>query len=129
MEFLKKLNSPLDYIEENLGNTIDFNEVARLASCSHIHFKRLFFILTGITLTDYIRRRRLTLAAFDLNNCSIKISDIARKYGYHSSDSFTRAFQKFHGITPSEARNYGQWLKAYSRITFESSTKECSVQH
>lgn len=83
----------------------------------------MFSFLTGVTLSEYIRRRRLTLAAFELNNSDIRIIDIAVKYGYSSPDSFTRAFQSLHGITPSEARNKGQALKAYPRMTFQLSIK------
>ena len=119
MNVFDKLNDPLDYIEENLASNIDFKEVARLASCSQRYFRRMFSILAGINLSDYIRRRRLTLAAFELNDFSVRVLDIAIKYGYSSPDSFARAFQAFHGITPSQARSYGQWLKAYSRMTFQ----------
>lgn len=109
--------------EENLTNDIDFKVVARLAFCSEYHFKRMFSFLAGIPLSEYIRRRRLTLAAFDLNNSNLRIIDIAIKYGYSSPDSFARAFQTLHGVTPTEARNYGQALKAYPRMTFQLSIK------
>lgn len=121
MNMFEKLNEPLDYIEENLTHNIDLKEVARRASCSTGYFKRMFSIITGVTFTEYIWRRRLTLAAFELSNSNMKIHDIAIKYGYRSPDSFTRAFQHFHGITPKEARNHGHWLKFYSRITFHLS--------
>ncbi len=119
MNALGKLNDPLDYIEENLANNIDFKEVARLSSCSQRYYRKIFSIMAGINLSEYIRRRRLTLAAFELNNLSMRILDIAIKYGYSSPDSFARAFQAFHGITPSQARGYGKWLKFYSRMTFQ----------
>lgn len=123
MGLLEKMNEALHYIEENLTEDIDFKEVARRAFCSEYHFKRMFSFLAGVTLSEYIRRRRLTLAAFDLNNTNVKIIDVAMKYGYSSPDSFTRAFQGLHGITPSEARNNGQALKAYPRMTFQLSIK------
>jgi AraC family transcriptional regulator len=123
MEFLKNMNEAIKYIEENLTNEIDFKEVARRAFCSEYHFKRLFSFLTGITLSEYIRRRRLTLAGFELRNRNVKVIDIALKYGYNSPDSFARAFQNLHGITPSEARNNGHSLKAYPRMTFHLSIK------
>jgi AraC family transcriptional regulator len=109
MDSLKKMNDALNYIEENLTNDIDFKEVARLAFCSEYHFQRMFSFLAGISLSEYIRRRRLTLSAFELNNSNIRIIDIAIKYGYSSPDSFTRAFQNLHGITPSEAQFNGQF--------------------
>lgn len=123
MDSLKNLNDALEYIEENLTNDIDFKEAARLALCSEYHFQRMFSFLAGVTLSEYIRRRRLTLAAFELNNSSIRIIDVAVKYGYNSPDSFTRAFQSLHGITPTEARNNGQLLKAYPPMTFQLSIK------
>mgnify|MGYP000373720282 CR=1 FL=1 len=123
MDTLKNMNDALSYIEENLTNDIDFKEVARLAFCSEYHFQRMFSFLAGVTLSEYIRRRRLTLAAFELNNSSARIIDVAVKYGYSSSDSFARAFQGLQGITPSEARNNGQSLKAYPRMTFQLSIK------
>jgi AraC family transcriptional regulator len=123
MEMLEKMNGALNHIEENLTNDIDFKEVASLAFCSEYHFKRMFSFLAGVTLSEYIRRRRLTLAAFELSDSNIRIIDIAIKYGYNSPDSFTRAFQSLHGVTPSEARNNGQSLKAYPRMTFQLTIK------
>jgi AraC family transcriptional regulator len=123
MDLLKNMNEAIKYIEENLTNDIDFKEVARLAFCSEYHFKRMFSFLAGITLSEYIRRRRLTLAAFELTDSNAKVIDIAMKYGYNSPDSFARAFQNLHGITPSEARNNGHSLKAYPRLTFQLSIK------
>ena len=123
MDSLKNMNGAIKFIEENLTNEIDFKEVARLAYCSEYHFKRMFSFLAGISLSEYIRRRRLTLAAFELKNYNIKVIDIAIKYGYSSPDSFARAFQHLHGITPSEARSNGHSLKAYPPMSFQLSIK------
>lgn len=123
MDSLQKMNEALNYIEENLAHEIDFAEVAKRAFCSEYHFKRMFSFLAGVPLSEYIRRRRLTLAAFDLKDSSSRIIDIAIKYGYNSPDSFTRAFQSLHGMTPSEARKNDQSLKAYPRMTFQLSIK------
>ncbi|TDL78555.1 AraC family transcriptional regulator [Peribacillus frigoritolerans] len=123
MDLIRNMNEAIHYIEENLTDVIDYKEVARLALCSDYHFKRMFSFLAGISLSEYIRRRRLTLAAFELKDGREKIIDIAVKYGYSSPDSFARAFQNLHGITPSEARNNGQSLKAYPRMTFQLSIK------
>lgn len=123
MDLLKSMNKALKYIEENLTNDIDLKEVAKLAFCSEYHFKRMFSFLSGISLSEYIRRRRLTLAAFELKNSSVKVIDIAIKYGYNSPDSFARAFQNLHGIKPSKARLNGHSLKAYPRMTFQLSIK------
>ncbi|MFJ5748181.1 GyrI-like domain-containing protein [Peribacillus frigoritolerans] len=123
MDSLKNMNGAIKFIEEHLTNEIDFKEVARLAYCSEYHFKRMFSFLAGISLSEYIRRRRLTLAAFELKNSNIKVIDIAIKYGYSSPDSFARAFQHLHGITPSEARSNGHSLKAYPPMSFQLSIK------
>lgn len=119
MNMLENMNKALRYIEEHLDQEIDFQELARLAYCSEYHFKRMFSFLAGVPLSEYIRRRRLTLAAFELANSPFKIIDIALKYGYESPDSFARAFQGLHGITPSEARTKGQSLTAYPPMTFQ----------
>jgi AraC family transcriptional regulator len=121
MDLLKNLNEAIKYIEENLTDDIDFKEVIRQAYCSEYHFKRMFSFLAGIPLSEYIRRRRLTLAAFELKDSSVKVIDIAIKYGYGSPDSFTRAFQSLHGVTPSEARDNGSSLKSYPKMTFQIS--------
>lgn len=123
MDLLKNMNGAIKFIEDNLTNEIDFKEVARLAYCSEYHFKRMFSLLAGISLSEYIRRRRLTLAAFELKDNTIKVIDIAIKYGYSSPDSFTRAFQHLHGITPSEARSNGHSLKAFPPMSFQLSIK------
>ncbi|WP_338461920.1 AraC family transcriptional regulator [Brevibacillus borstelensis] len=123
MDWLDKMNAALRYIEENLTEDIDFAEVARLACCSRYHFTRMFAFIAGVTLSEYIRRRRLTLAAFELTDKNVRIIDVAIKYGYSSPDSFTRAFQSLHGVTPSEARNSGHSLKAYPPMTFHISIK------
>ncbi|MTI58601.1 MAG: AraC family transcriptional regulator [Firmicutes bacterium] len=123
MDSLRNMNKALKYIEENLLYDIDFKEIARLAVCSEYHFKRMFSFLAGVTLSEYIRRRRLTHAAFELIDNDIKVIDLAFKYGYSSADSFTRAFHSLHGITPTEARENGQLLKAYPPMTFHLSIK------
>ncbi|NQX64775.1 AraC family transcriptional regulator [Paenibacillus alba] len=115
---IDRMNSALTYIEENLANEIEFKEIARLAYCSEYHFKRMFSFLAGVSLSEYIRRRRLTLAAFELHESDRKVIDIAIKYGYNSPDAFTRAFQSLHGVTPTEARSKGQSLKVYPKMFF-----------
>ncbi|WP_339314956.1 GyrI-like domain-containing protein [Paenibacillus sp. FSL R10-2734] len=123
MDMLVQLNKSLSYIEENLTDRVDYQEASKIACCSEYHFTRMFSFLAGITLSEYIRRRRLTLAALELSHSDIKIIDAAMKYGYTSPDSFTRAFQSMHGITPSEARIHGQSLKAFPRMTFQLTIK------
>lgn len=119
MDMLARLNEALGYVEKNLDSTLDMKEVARIACCSEYHFTRMFSFLSGMTLSEYIRRRRLTLAAFDLSQDESRVIDVAIKYGYASPDSFARAFQAVHGVTPSEARGHGSSLKAFPRMTFQ----------
>lgn len=123
MDSLNNMNHALAYIEEHLTEDIDYSKVAKIACCSEYHFKRMFSFLAGISLSEYIRRRRLTLAAFDLQDTNLRIIDIAVKYGYSSADSFSRAFHSVHGILPSEARSENTQLKAYPRMTFQLSIK------
>ncbi len=123
MDYLNRMNEALDYIERNLDGEIDYKKVANIACCSVSHFQRVFSFITDISLSEYIRRRRMTLAAFELQNSNIKIIDLAVKYGYESPDSFSRAFQNLHGFIPSIARNSGVSLKAYPRLTFLISIK------
>ncbi len=123
MDTLENMKQAIDYIESNLDREIEYAKIAQVALCSQYHFQRMFGFLIGVPLSEYIRRRRLTLAAFDLQNSDEKIIDIALKYGYNSPDSFTRAFMAMHGILPSKAREKGISLKAYPRITFSLSIK------
>ncbi|RUT47552.1 AraC family transcriptional regulator [Paenibacillus anaericanus] len=119
MDLLANLNGALQYIEENLDEDIDLKEAARLARCSEYHFSRMFSFLAGITLSEYIRRRRLTSAAFELQTGELRVMDVAVKYGYSSADAFSRAFQGLHGIPPSSVKLHGSSLKAYPRLTFQ----------
>ncbi len=119
MDSLERMNQALAYIEESLADEVDFKQVGRLALCSEYHFRRMFSFLAGVTLSEYIRRRRLTLAAFDLVHQDVRVIDLAVKYGYTSPDAFARAFHTFHGVNPAEAKSSGQALKAYPRMTFQ----------
>jgi len=123
VNLLEQMNGALNYVEHNLTNDIDYKEVSRIACCSEYHFKRMFSFLAGIPFSEYIRRRRMTLAAFDLKDSKMRVIDVAIKYGYHSADSFARAFQQMHGVTPTEARDDGHSLKAYPRMTFQLTIK------
>lgn len=123
MEWLERLNQALDYMEDNLDGVIQYERAAQIACCSTFHFQRMFSYLAGIPLSEYIRRRRMTAAAFDLQNSSIKVIEAAMKYGYDSPTSFNRAFQSVHGVSPSAARSSGVCLKAFPRITFTISIK------
>lgn len=119
MDWLAKMNSAIEYIETHLTDELDYSAIAQKACCSSYNFQRMFSFITEISLSEYIRRRRLTLAALELQNSDVKIIDLAVKYSYDSSTSFSRAFQSLHGVTPSLARNEGTTLKAFPRISFQ----------
>lgn len=123
MNWFDRMNSAIDYIENNLSGEIDYSVAAEKAHCSVSNFHRMFSFIVDFPLSEYIRRRRLSLAAFELQKSDIKIIDLALKYGYESPDSFTRAFQRLHGATPSAARKKDVQLKVYPRISFQISIK------
>jgi AraC family transcriptional regulator len=123
MDWLDKMNAAMEYIENHLEDDIDYQEIARKARCSEYHFRRMFPFITGVSLSEYIRQRRFTLAVSDLRDTSKPVFEIAKKYGYDSPDSFTRSFKNLHGITPSEVQKGGQPVKAYPRMTFHLSIK------
>jgi AraC family transcriptional regulator len=118
MEWLKRLNEAIDYIENNLDGDISYDEAAKIACCSTYYFQRMFSYVAGVPLSDYIRRRRMTKAAFELQTSEAKVMDIGVKYGYVSPTSFNRAFQSVHGVPPSAAHLDGTMLNSYSRIRF-----------
>ena len=126
MNVLDRLNAVVDYIERNITEEIDLNHLANIACCSAYNFQRMFAFITEISIVEYIRRRRLTLAAFELQHSNVKIIDLAIMFGYDSPVSFTRAFQALHGITPSEARKSNTALKAFPRMTFQIMIKGVS---
>ena len=116
MDWITGLQRAIDYVEANLAGEIDYGIAARESLSSPYHFQRVFSILSGMTLGEYIRARRLTLAGAELASGDVKVIDAALKYGYDSPDSFARAFKRFHGVTPAEAKQ-GAGLKAFSRLS------------
>lgn len=122
MEWIQRLNRAINYIEEHLSDTIDYEEVAKIALCSTYHFQRMFSYMANVPLSEYIRRRRMTRAAVDLQNGN-KIIDVALKYGYDSPTAFNRAFQSVHGVAPSQAKIDGTALKAFPPISFKITIK------
>jgi AraC family transcriptional regulator len=117
LNWIAGIQHAIDYIEENLTQELDYEEIANQASSSSFHFQRVFGILCGCTLGEYIRARRLTLAGMELAASDIKVIDAALKYGYENPESFSRAFAKFHGITPSQAKTPGASLKLLSKLS------------
>ena len=122
MQMIKAFNETIRYIESKLDGEIDEDRVADLSSYSYAMFSRLFSILTNMTLSEYIRLRRLTKAAMEIRETSTKIIDIAMKYGYESPDSFTNAFKSFHHVTPTEVRS-GEAYRVVSPIQLTLSIK------
>ena len=121
MDWITGIQNAINYIEEHLLEEIDYEEVARQSYSSGYHFQRVFSILCGYTVGEYIRNRRLSLAGMELQVEKAKVIDVALKYGYDSPDSFAKAFQKFHGITPSKARMDGAVLNSFSRLSLKIS--------
>lgn len=118
MEWLSKMNEALNYIESNLEKKIDYSEVAHIACCSLTRFQRMFTFMTDMTIGDYVRLRKMSLAAEDLKTTDIKVVDLAARYGYESPEAFTRAFQTFHGMPPTAVRKLGI-SKSYHPISFQ----------
>ena len=121
MDWITGIQNAIDYIENHLTETIDYDIVVVQSFSSTYHFQRIFSILCGFTVGEYIRNRRLSLAGSELATTDIKVIVVAVKYGYESPDSFAKAFQKFHGITPSSARMNGSKLKSFSRLVLKMS--------
>lgn len=119
MDWLQKMNLAIGYIEANLDDTIEMNRIGEIAGCNIYQFQKVFAYMANTSLAEYIRRRRLTRAAFDLQSNDIKVIDVALRYGYDSPTSFTRAFSALHGITPSEAKKGGASFVSYPPITFQ----------
>lgn len=116
MDWITGIQRALDYTEAHLTGEVDYEEAAREACSSAFHFQRMFTMLCGFTLGDYIRMRRLALAAEDLIRADDKVIDIAYRYGYDTPESFSRAFTRFHGVTPTQARHGGS-VKSFSRLS------------
>lgn len=119
MDWNEKLQEIIDYVEQHLQREqkpIDPQEVARIAGCSIDFFQKVFSYMNGISFADYIRSRKLTLAGYDLKSTKQRVIDISYRYGYDSPTSFTKAFQQFHGMAPSEARKVDAKLNIVPRM-------------
>lgn len=117
MDWLSQWNEALDYLEAHLTEEVPPETLGRIACCGGYHFQRMFSYLAGVPLSEYIRRRRMTLAAADLRSGE-RVIDVALRYGYESPTAFNRAFQSIHGLPPSAAKREGTVLKSYPRIRF-----------
>lgn len=119
MEWITGIQNAINYIEDHITEHIDYEELGRVSFSSPFHFQRVFSILCGYTVGEYIRSRRLSLAGMELSAGREKVIDVAAKYCYDSPDAFARAFQKFHGLNPSQARGNGAKLKVFSRLSIK----------
>lgn len=122
MEWLKHMNAALAYMEDNIAGEISLKSAAQLACMSEYQFYRIFSFIAGMPLAEYLRRRRLTMAAYNLQSGE-KVIDVAHRYGYESPTAFNRAFKSIHGIAPSAARKPNVTLKAFPRICFQITIK------
>ena len=116
MDWITGLQRAIDYVEDHIADAVDYEEAAKRAYSSNFHFQRVFNTICGYSLGDYIRYRRLSLAAAELINTHEKVIDVALKYGYENPESFSRAFTKFHGAAPSQVKN-GANIKSFSRLS------------
>lgn len=129
MDWITGIQKAIDYIEAHLTEEIDYEKIAAESFSSSYHFQRIFSILCGYTIGEYVRFRRLSVAGAELANGKEKVIDIALKYGYESPDSFSKAFQKFHGVAPSKVRAEGVVLKSFSRLYIKISLEGGSTMH
>lgn len=121
MEWIEAVGKAVQYIEEHITEDLSVEEIAKQVNISPFYFQKGFAMLCGFTMAEYIRNRRLALAANDLSASDEKIIDIALKYGYDSPDSFTKAFTRFHGVTPSKARKEQVLLKSFAPLKIKLS--------
>lgn len=115
MEWIQSINKAIEYMEEHLTQDIHSEDVAAHVYISLFHFQRGFNLLTGLTVAEYIRKRRLSLAGEELTKEGAKVIDVALKYGYENPESFSKAFFRFHGITPNQAKK-GKELKSFHKL-------------
>lgn len=123
MDWIKQLNKVMDYIDDNLQGEISNDRISEIASCSIYNFQRMFSYIAQTSLSEYIRSRRMTLAALDLIKGNEKIIDIALKYGYDSQDAFSRAFRSFHGVLPSTVKKESVMIKSCPKLSFQITVK------
>lgn len=127
MDWVMGMQRAIDYVEAHITEELDYSEIARQSYSTAYHFQRVFGLLCGYTLGEYIRSRRLTLAGGELAGSGAKVVDVALKYGYDNPDSFARAFTRFHGVTPSQARREGVKLNSFSRLSLKLSLEGGSI--
>ncbi|MFI8493936.1 effector binding domain-containing protein [Peribacillus butanolivorans] len=119
MGWVESIQKAINYMEEHLLDDLTIESISRQANASAFHFQRTFTILTDISVGEYVRRRRLTLAAQEISRTNCKIIDLAYKYGYDTPEAFSKAFRRQHGVSPSEARKYIGKLTFYERLVIQ----------
>lgn len=122
MEWIIRLNKAINYIEEHLTEEINIEDIAQIACCSSYHFQRMFAYMSDMTLSEYIRKRRMSLAAAALQDPESKVIDVGMTYGYASPTAFNRAFKGIHGVAPSAVKE-GHIVKAFPPISFKMTIK------
>ena len=123
MRWTDGISEAIDYIEKNITRELTINDIAKRAFLSPFYFQKGFSMLCGLTVGEYVRQRRLSLAGSELVSTDKKIIDIAMEYGYESPDSFTKAFTRFHGATPTAVRKDGAAIKSFARLKITISLK------
>ena len=124
MNIYKELNKIIEFIENNLEEKIDYKELSKMIGVNEYTFQRIFSLLSNVSVSEYIRNRRLSNAGQEIYLKDEKIIDIAIKYQYGNSTTFSRAFEKFHGIKPSEVRRHPDRLKMYTKLHFEEKEEQ-----
>lgn len=124
------LNKAIEYIENNLEDKIEYKKIAQILEMNEYSAQNIFYVLCNVSISDYIRKRRLSNAGYDLYNTDQTVMDIAIKYQYNNATSFSRAFEKYHGIKPSAVKKNPDGLKVFSRIKFnENIVKRTSIEY
>ncbi len=127
---IEYLNRAIDYIEENITQALEVDEIAKNAFLSKYYFQRVFHVITGVTVAEYIRNRKLTLAAEELIATDKSVTEIALSYGYESIDAFTKAFRRLHGVSPSIIRRREVQLKSFPKLSLQVNIiGECEMKY
>jgi len=116
MNWVKTIEDAIEYIERNLNEDLTVGRIAEEVNTSAFYFQKGFSMLCGYTVGEYVRMRRLSIAGEELLSSDVKVIDLAIKYGYDSPDSFTKAFTRFHGSTPTDVRRGGAMLKSFAPL-------------
>ena len=119
MDCIQSIQKAIEYMEKNMLEKIRYEDVAREVYMSNYHFHRIFSMITGITANEYIRNRKLSMAGQELIMSDKKVIDIAFKYGYESPESFTKAFSRFHRVSPNVAKHSGIQLQSFNRLVIK----------